>query len=438
MRDRQLRHLTFAQLASSIGDFAMLTSLFFAVRWMEGTRGQFGLALAVEAMAFVAMLALGGVAGDRLCRRSIMVIADLLRFAAQGVFALLLLSGRAQFWELLCAQAALGAGAAFFMPSAQALTPQVVPRELVQPANALRGIAISIGGVLGSLIAALVLALATPGWAFALDALSFLLSAAFLMSLRASGGEPAAQELLVAALTRGWAEFCRRTWVWVVVVEFALVNALVFAPFFVLGPAIAVESFGGSSAWAAILFAMSAGELLGGVLAISWTPERPLLVATAAIGCWAMPTLLLACSAPFGLILVGAMFAGASIAIFAALWQTALQTHVPIELRARLSSYDLLGSFGLMPVGYLFGGILLASVGAAAGLLAGSCIVVVATTMTLAVPSVRRLRNAPLSKRRPQKLHPLHRTQVTLERFDSIARKLRWDEFHCAGVIAPN
>jgi MFS family permease len=185
-----------------------------------------------------------------------------------------------------------------------------------------------------------------------------------------------------------------------VVVEFALVNALALAPFFVLGPAVAAESLGGPSAWAGILLALSAGELLGGFVAISWRPRRPLLVATAAMGWWAIPALLLARLAPLELILLTAIFAGASIALFAALWHTALQTHVPAEYRARLSSYDLLGSFGLMPLGYLFGGILLASVGPTAGLLAGACVVVLATAATLAVPSVRQLGNAPLFDRR--------------------------------------
>jgi MFS family permease len=399
IRDRQLRNLAFAQLASSVGDFLVLTSLLFAIQWLGGTRGQFGLALAVEAMTFVVMIVVGGLAGDRLCSRSVMVGADLLRFGTQGVLAVLLISGKAQFWELLIAQAALGAGAAFFMPAAQALIPRVAPPHLVQPANALRGMAMSIGGVVGPAIAAVILAVASPGWAFALDSISFLLSAALLMSIRAPRKTAEAHEWLVRALISGWTEFRSRTWVWVVVVAFALVNALALAPFFVLGPAVAAESLGGPSAWAGILFALSVGELLGGFVAISWQPKRPLLIGIAAMGWWAIPALLLAGLAPLGLILLTAIFAGASIALFAALWHTAMQTHVPAEYRARLSSYDLLGSLGLMPLGYLLGGILLASVGPTAGLLAGACVVVLATAATLAVPSVRQLGNAPLIDR---------------------------------------
>jgi predicted MFS family arabinose efflux permease len=399
VRDRQLRNLAFAQLASSVGDFLVLTSLLFAIQWMGGTRGQFGLALAVEATTFVVMIVVGGLIGDRLCGRSIMVAADLLRFGTQGVLAALLISGQAQLWELLVAQAALGAGAAFFMPSAQALIPRVAPRHLVQPANALRGMAMSIGGVVGPAIAALILAVASPGWAFALDAVSFLLSAALLMSIRAPRRPAEAQEWLVGALISGWTEFRRRTWVWIVVVAFALVNALALAPFFVLGPAVAAESLGGPSAWAGILFALSVGELLGGLVAISWRPKRPLLVGIAGMGWWAIPALLLAGLAPLGLILLTAIFAGATIALFAALWHTAMQTYVPAEYRARLSSYDLLGSLGLMPLGYLFGSILLASVGPTVGLLAGACVVVLATAATLAVPCVRQLGNAPIFDR---------------------------------------
>jgi len=196
----------------------------------------------------------------------------------------------------------------------------------------------------------------------------------------------------LSAVVRGWSELRARTWVWAVVVGFALLNALVFAPFFVFGPTLAAESLGGSNAWSGILLAMGVGQMAGFLVALSWTPKRPLLVAMSVILLWTIPTLLLASLAPVILIAVGMSLAGASMALFMALWETTLQIHIPSEFRSRLSAYDLLGSYGLMPVGLPLAGYVQNSVGASVGLRVGACLVVVVIGSLIAVPSVRRIR----------------------------------------------
>ncbi len=357
LREGQLRRLVLAQLTSSVGDLMVLAALPFAVLSIGGSITQVGIALAAQAVVLAALLLLGGVGGDRHPRRSVVIAADLCRFASQGIVAVLLLSGSAEFWQLLAAQAVLGAGAAFFMPAMHGLMSQAVRPERLQQANALRGMAVSIGGVLGPAIAAVLLATAGPGWAFAADAASFLISAVLLIKVRAPAPQAALRRTssVRTDLAAGWSEFRRTTWIWVIVAEFAVLNALVFAPFFVFGPTVSVDSLGGPAAWAAILAALAAGEVVGGLIAMTWNPDRPLLAATLAVGLWTVPLLLLATLAPVGLIAAGAAAAGASLALFGALWETVLQTRVPIPLRSRLSSYDLLGSFALIPLGYMLG-----------------------------------------------------------------------------------
>jgi MFS family permease len=407
LRGCQLRRLLGAELASTVGNFAVLAALPFAVLSIGGTLGQAGLALGCQAIAFGLVLLAAGTAGDRLPRRTILVGADLLRFVAQAAVAVLLLMGTAAFWQLVVAQAALGVGMAFFMPAMTALLPEVVPGDSLQDANALRGIVASVGGILGPALAGVLLAAADPGWAFAADALSFLASAALLTGLRLPAAPQRGGSPLLGDLIEGWAEFRRRTWAWAVVLEVGLLNALVFAPFFVLGPGVAEESLGGSAAWAAILAAMGLGELAGGLFALYWRPPRPLLAALLAMGLWVLPLLLLAAAAPIGLIVLGAAAAGASLAVFAALWQTVLQLRIPAELRSRISSYDLLGSFALLPLGYMLGGFVEASIGAAPGLIAGAAILAACTAAVVAVPSVRAVAFDPVG---PELLGDVYRT----------------------------
>jgi MFS family permease len=396
LREGGLGRLVLAQFASTVGDLMVIAALPFAVFSIGGSIGQVGVALAIQGVVLGGLLLFGGVSGDRLARRSVVVAADLFRFGTQGLVAVLLLTGKLELWQLLVAQAALGAGAAFFMPAMQGLISQAVHPDRLQKANALRGIAASAGSVAGPAIAVAVLAAWGPGWAFAVDAASFLVSAALLAkvhapALPAVSGVPRS---IRSDLSAGWRAFRRTTWAWAIVAEFAVLNSLVFAPFFVFGPKVSADSLGGPGAWAAILAAMGAGELLGGLVAMVWRPDRPLLAATLVVGLWTAPLLLLASLAPVPLIAAGAAAAGAALAVFAALWETILQTRTPASLRSRLSSYDLLGSFALIPLGYMLGALEEELFGAGPGLIAAAAVIAVCTFAVLAVPSVRGMRSA--------------------------------------------
>jgi len=395
--EENFRWLLGAQLASLIGDYMVLAALPFAVFAIGGSAAQVGIAFGVDALALLALVLFGGVVGDRLSRRSLMIGADLVRSGAEALFAALLVSGHAELWQLLAVQVVHGSCSALFLPASSGLVPEVVREERLQAANALRGICASSAAMAGPALAGIALAALGPGLVFALDAASFLLSAAFLAMVRLCP-KPAGRGSVVAGLAEGWSEFRHRTWLWAVVVQFALLNALVFAPFYVFGASVAETSLGGPAAWAAILTACGIGELAGGLVALSWKPGQPLFVATTAIAAWAAPALLLAAGAPVGAIVVCAALAGAGLALFTALWQTTLQSHVPDEQLSRLSAYDWVGSLALMPAGYLLAGLTEAAVGPRGGLLIAGVAAIVATLAVASVPSVRRLSSQPHGK----------------------------------------
>lgn len=399
LREPNFRWLIGAQWASLIGDYMVLTALPFAVFAIGGSAEQVGIAFGVDAMALLLLVLFGGVIGDRVSRRSVMIAADLARFGGEAIFAMLLISGHAEFWALLAVQAIHGAGSAFFLPAMSGLLPGTVREERLQEANALRGLCASSAAMIGPAIAGIVVVTAGVGSVFAIDASSFLLSAAFLAMMRLRS-RPSVEASIIADLAEGWGEFRRRTWLWAVVVEFAFLNALVFAPFYVFGASVAEHSLGGPGAWAAILTACGVGELFGGVVALSWKPRQPLLAATMALASWALPVLLLAVLAPVGMIVPFAALAGAGLAVFAAIWQTTLQSNVPSEQLSRLSAYDWVGSLALLPVGYALAGFTEAAVGLRGGLLGAGIVVLVATVAVASVPSVRNLSALQL-KRKP-------------------------------------
>jgi MFS family permease len=389
--------LVLAQFASGVGRFMVLAAMPFAVFSIGGSTSQIGIALACEAGIYVSFLLVGGVVGDWLPRRSVLVGADLLRFGSQGSVAVLLILGDATFWQLVLAQAMSGLGAAFFSPTMTGFVREVASKEHLQKVNGLRKTSDAAAAVAGPALAAVLVAGVGPGWAFGVDALSFLASAILLVGVRRRAGVAASEARdkgsfsMLASIREGWVEFQSRTWLWAVVLEFAVLNALVVAPFFVLGPSMADGAVGGASGWAIILCALAAGEATGGVIGLGWTPSRPLVAASLAVTLWATPLLALAALAPMPLVAGAAVLGGAGLALFGVLWETTLQGHVPAKRLARVMSYDELGSSGVLPVGYLVGGTAVGLFGPSAALLGGVAVLLVATGAVLAVPSVRRL-----------------------------------------------
>jgi len=383
-----------AQLTSISGDFIVIAALPFAVFSIGGSSAQVSLAFGTGALLEVALVLFGGVIGDRFPRRAVMVGADVLRFSSQVTLAILLIFGIAEFWQLLVIQVLQGAGAAFFNPAMNGLVPEVVPERRLHDANALLTTAFAAGTMLGPALAGLLIAVGGAGWAFALDAATFAASAALLASIRmAPGSKPEPSGSVIGDLLEGWSEFRLRTWLWVIVAEFALLNGLVFGPFQVLGASVAGESLGGPGSWAVILTAVGVGQLGGGLIALLWLPQRPLFTATLLIVSWAAPLTLLAIAAPLPAIALAAAVAGATMSVFGAIWHTTLQSKVPENQRSRMSSYDWLGSLALLPLGYLLAGASQALIGADATLIAAACIVLAATAIVVPLPAIRGMRS---------------------------------------------
>jgi MFS family permease len=350
LRERGFRNLFAGQAVSLLGDGMVNVALAFAVLGIGGGASELGLVLAARAVPLVGLLLAGGVVADRLPRRTVMVTADLVRFASQGAIAVLLISGAAEIWMLAALSAVTGAATGFFNPASTGLLPAVVGLERLPQANALRGLAQASGHIAGPVVAGVLVATAGAGWAMAIDAATFLLSAAFLARLSLPAHVPVAARSFAADLRDGWDVFRSMTWVWTFV-ACATVGNLLFATWHVLGPVVAQAELGGAAAWAAIVAGFGAGSLLGGVLALHVDPARPLLVATAAVIPFALPLAFLAIVAPVPVLTAAAFVAGAGLMVSNTVWETTLQRHVPPESLSRVSAYDWFGSMALQPVG---------------------------------------------------------------------------------------
>jgi predicted MFS family arabinose efflux permease len=131
--------------------------------------------------------------------------------------------------------------------------------------------------------------------------------------------------------------------------------------------------------------------LVGGFVALRRRPRRPLLVGNLGILLIAAPLGALALGWHVAPIAVAAFVAGVGVEFFEVNWATTLQQEIPTEKLSRVSSYDWLGSFALVPLGTILVGPLAAAIGLSSTLWVATAVVVAACLATLAVGEVRRL-----------------------------------------------
>lgn len=391
LRLRLFRRLFLARTLSLFGSAMAPIALAFSVLDLPGgTATTLGLVLAGRSIAQVVLLLFGGVLADRLPRFRLMMASDLIAFAGQCAIAVLILTTTASTVALVLLNILAGAAGALFMPASRGAVMQVVPKDDLQAANGLLRLSNNSTSILGIAIGGVLVATVGGGWALLIDATTFLFSAALLATIRVPDVIRPEPSTILADLRTGWQEFTARKWIWLVVVQFSFVN-LCFTAIYVLGPVTAKQELGGPGAWAIITTAMAVGLVGGSLIAIHLRPRRPMRTAVLATFGFLPPFLLLGLGAPVWLIAASMLVNGVCVDIFEILWDTTLQQHVPTEAISRITSYDVMASFALGPIGLILIGPISDLAGVRTTVLCAGAILTVATIVAFASRDVRSL-----------------------------------------------
>ncbi len=314
LRHRDFRLLLFGQTVSIFGNQLSFVALPFQILALKGTALQLGTGFTIFATAQLATILFGGALVDSL-------------------------------------SAFFGATFSFYTPAMQAIMPELVPKEILVPGNALRAVSRQTGHVLGPLIGGVVVATAGAPWAFAIDAATFAFSfAVFLFSSRPVR-EPAPRKPLLAEIREGFAFTFSVRWIWVSIVGFAATNGFFFAGFTVALPILVLKVLHGTAAtYGVIGAAAGVGEIVGGLLVGNFH-FRTLLVGT-----YVFSALLGLAFAIYGIapllpvVMLGAFAFSLCIVGSNTHWESALQKYVPSNLIGRVTSVDYFGSFLVGPV----------------------------------------------------------------------------------------
>lgn len=283
-----------------------------------------------------------------------------------------------------------GSSSAFTFPASAGLLPQTVPAAQLQPANVILRMGTTAAMVGGASVGGVLVAAFGPAWGLAVDAATFLISAALFAAIRVATAERMSAGNTLVELREGWTAFRSRTWLWVVVLAFGVINALHAAGWYTLGPVIADDTFG-RTGWGFVLAAETLGMVACGFLLLRVRFRRPLFIGMLGVLGWSPLLLVLAAEPRVAVLIVTSLLAGAAIELFGLGWDLSMQQHIPPHQLSRVYSYDALGSLVAIPIGQLLAGPLAAAVGVQRAVVLCGLGIVAAGAGAIAVPAVRRL-----------------------------------------------
>ena len=353
-----------------------------------------GIVLIFSFLPMLIFLLIGGVMVDRLPRGRVMLTSDMLRGALVALIATLAFAQVLEIWHVYIASMVFGFVEAFFQPAYTAIVPDLVPSASLPSANSLTNLSGRLTGIVGPALGATIVALGGTPTAFALDALSFFISALCLVPIigltkRTLGKS----ESVVRDLREGLTTVLGSPWLWLTIAIFALANVTMDGPIAVALPFLVKDGLGGDVGALGLLYSMSSlGAIVGAVWLGRFARIRRRGVVTYAAGaiCGLM---VLVCGLPISIIGVSiAMFIeGASAATFGLIWTNTLQEMVPRERLGRVSSIDMLGSYVLLPIGYGMTGWVTDQIGAPLVFVLGGAIGAGLIALGLLHPAIRGL-----------------------------------------------
>jgi predicted MFS family arabinose efflux permease len=366
LKTRDYRLLWSGQAISHFGDQFHLIALPWLVLTLTHDPLQLGIVLALAGIPRAALMLLGGAFADRHSPRTIMLVSDVVRFALVGVLGVAVLTGSVRLWMVYVLAVGFGVVSGFFMPAAEAALPRLLPKDELEGGNALMmgvdQLASFVGpSAAGTLIAAFgasasgAAGLVGVGVALLVDSVSFLVSAATLVLIRAlpALGAGSDRHPLAAVVDGLRFAMSRPGFRWMLGMV-AGANMALVGPLTVGVPVLAQTRFvEGVAAYGMILAAYGIGNLLG------------------MIGAGTLPRL---SSGAFSVAVVS-LFIGfgiviASLAVIKSAWLAAalmvvlglgngyiavtlistLQRVTPPEMLGRVMSLMMLGMIGLVPL----------------------------------------------------------------------------------------
>lgn len=388
------RNYFLSSLIFFIGSSAFPIALAVSVLDNGGDVTALGLILAARLLSGTLLMLIGGVWADRLPRKWIIISADSFR-ALIALVLVLVSANNLPLWAIGLLVFFMGAGDAFGQPAGTAIVPSLLPDHLLPIGNVAKGIVGKIGTVVGPGVGGVAIATVGADLTFAVIAIAFLIGTSLLLNIK----EAPRQEILEVKptfffeLREGLKLVWEIKWIAASILMATFQLMVIVAAETVLLPVITRREFGTDSVFAISAAAFSLGGVISAIVAIKIKTSKPGLLAISMWSLFAAAPLALAFPISPQVVVLGYFIAGLSIGGWEAYWVTAVQREVPQDMQGRVFSIDLVGSWGMMPIGMALIGPSVALFGEKSLLLGAIVFHIVICYLVLLVPGVKELRH---------------------------------------------
>ena len=364
---RDFRVQWFGACTSSIGTWVQIAAQNWMVTSLTGSAFFLGLDSFLQQLPIMLFTLVGGVLADRRDRRRTLLGSQYLQMTTAVTLALLVYFNFVTITYILMLSFITGVAQAFGGPAYQSLVPSLVDKKDLPNAVALNSIQFNIARVIGPLLFAATISIATRRWGlpepqamaicFAVNAVSFLVVINTLMALRVKHIPPTQQKSMKAELAGG-IQYVRQQSVLLALI--VLAAATTFLGFAVLTflPLFARTVFNaGADTYSRLLAFSGAGSVVGALI-VAWLGKIP-----------RMGLLSLLVQAVYGLLIVAFALSrtlwlseallflmGSALMIVFSSVTSLVQLIAPNEMRGRVMSIYMLAFRGGMPLGSLASG----------------------------------------------------------------------------------
>jgi MFS family permease len=361
---RDFRLLFGGAATSLLGDQLAFIATPWLVLQLTGDPLVLGIVMALEGFPRAIFMLIGGAITDRLSPRLIMIIADTARFVLTALMAFVVFTGAVQMWMLYAFGLLFGVVSGFAIPAENSIVPVLLKSDDLQAGNSLMMGQMQFVQFVGPTIAGVLIggyahSLFGIGLAFALDAVSFVVSAVCLWlirgvrrSVRQEGAEEhgSVWASILAGMKYLWADKTLRLMFLVMLA----VNFLLIGPLLVGIPVLADQRLPEGAVAFGLLMSAYAGGNLGGYL-LAGMLARPTggairVVLLALLFAFGLVIALLAFITKTWVGFVMLLLLGLGNGYIGIILFTWVQLRTPREMLGRMMSLLMFGSTGLVPI----------------------------------------------------------------------------------------
>ena len=394
------------QVVSQVGDAFYMLAIFWYVYHQTGSPLATGTVMTFAVLPYVFLGPWAGKRIDRWNKRNILVVADLVRGLIVLGVTVLAWQGRLQLWQIYTAVALASTCTVFFNPAVTASVPRLVAGEHLIRANSLGEVARNLAAVASPMVGGVVIAALGVHWAFLINAVSYLLSAASEMFISGRALAPTRAQRRNTQGVRQTLEVLRANRP-----LFRLICTSLIVNFFgmavVLLPIFAVGRLGGSSLDLGLVTSCyAAGALLAIAGLAAWGPYLnkgrliPLVLLFFGLG-------FLVLGAHLDLVTAMVVMVGLGLAatVSRMCYITIMQQNIERDIHGRAFGIILAADTGLQPATYLVTGALVELIGLGHTLIIFGCFVLAGAVYLLRLPGLYDLsppapRTGPEGRRR--------------------------------------